>query len=819
MLASVSPPHTTQDTSREAFEAAWKHWTPGSPPPRWQDFLPPAGKAVPADFGFALVQTDIEFRVKAGLPALLAEPYFAQPRLQAADAGVDAARQVDLVRWEYQLRWQHGQRTARQDYVERFPEHAAALRELRPLWRCPDCKRAAIALADEAAATAACPGCGKSHPVSTLFPHAAWPRTSDTFDSYATVPPAPRPAAGPGGPTVPGDGPRAGRYLLGEELGAGGMGEVFRAHDPDLNRSLAVKILKQEHAGQAELERRFLEEAQVTGQLQHPGVPPIHELGRLPDGRPFFAMKLIKGRTLADLLKERKSPADELPRWLAVFAQVCQAVGYAHSKRVIHRDLKPGNVMVGAFGEVQVMDWGLAKVLTDRPANEEAATAEASVVATTRRRGAAEGTRGALGTPAFMPPEQAGGEVGRVDERTDVFGLGGILCVILTGQPPYTGRSAEAVFFQAVGAELAPARQRLKGSGADPQLLELARQCLAAEPGERPRDGGVVAERVRAYLASVQERLRTAEVDQAAAQARAEEAETKKAFLAGAWAAAQARAEEAAAKAAAGRRARSLLLVLAAAVFIASCGLTAWIVIRQQSQSLQQEALTRSQTVLSFGQASRDYADNNTLSPAVQRRLHVGLILEADANFVARGTFDALEKYTPGYMYRLASLNPLNDANRADHYEGGLIEQFRAPDASAELSGFRGTGDDERFYVARPIVVRAACLACHGSPATAPPELVKRYGSSSGYGWRVGEVNSAIIVTVPTADIRADQRAVTWTVIGIFGALALVLIGLVYVLFEFVVHRRLIRSTSGPRRDQTQLEGAGAATLAGSGSD
>jgi serine/threonine protein kinase len=109
--------------------------------------------------------------------------------------------------------------------------------------------------------------------------------------------------------------------------------------------------------------RRFVEEAQVCGQLQHPGIVPVHDLGRLEDGRPFFAMKLVKGRTLAELLRERAGPDDDLPRLLGIFEQVCQAVAYAHSKGVIHRDLKSANVMVGAFGEVQLMDWGLAKVL------------------------------------------------------------------------------------------------------------------------------------------------------------------------------------------------------------------------------------------------------------------------------------------------------------------------------------------------------------------------------------------------------------------------------------------------------------------------
>src|SRR5262249_43977853 len=157
----------------------------------------------------------------------------------------------------------------------------------------------------------------------------------------------------------------------------------------------------------------------VTAQLQHPGVPPVHEVGRLDDGRPFFAMKLVKGRTLAELLKERRDLAEHLPRFLAV----CQTLAYAHSRGIIHRDLKPSNVMVGAFGEVQVMDWGLAKVLTkENPSITPAG--EPSTIFTVRTAAdclfSQAGT--VVGTPAFMAPEQARAEAHLVDERADVFG-------------------------------------------------------------------------------------------------------------------------------------------------------------------------------------------------------------------------------------------------------------------------------------------------------------------------------------------------------------------------------------------------------------
>src|SRR5262249_21174810 len=175
----------------------------------------------------------------------------------------------------------------------------------------------------------------------------------------------------------------AARYLLGEEIARGGMGVVHRATDTVLGREVAVKVLQEKYAADFGAARRFADEARITGQLQHPNIPAVHDLGVLPDGRPFLAMKLIKGDTLDELLTRRTNPAEGRGRLVAAFQQVCQAVAYAHAHDVIHRDLKPANVMVGAFGEVQVMDWGLAKVLGARP--EERTDADATTAPTTVR--------------------------------------------------------------------------------------------------------------------------------------------------------------------------------------------------------------------------------------------------------------------------------------------------------------------------------------------------------------------------------------------------------------------------------------------------
>jgi serine/threonine-protein kinase len=340
------------------------------------------------------------------------------------------------------------------------------------------------------------------------------------------------------------------------------MGVIYRATDTTLGREVAVKVLLDTFASDSGTARRFDGEARITAQLQHPAIPPVHDCGNLPDGRPFLAMKLIKGRTLEELLRECSDTVADRARFLAVFEQVCQALAYAHAHEVIHRDLKPANVMVGAFGEVQVMDWGLAKVLTEAavPATGHGDLGE--TLAETRIRGSDDGgsnglyTRAGsiLGTLAYMPPEQAAGEVGTVDPRSDVFGLGAMLAAILTGQPPYIGTDAEAVRVMAIRGDVAACLARLDHCGAELELVELCKHCLAFKPTDRPRDAGAVAARLTAYLSGVQERLRSTELARATESARAEEA--------------QRTAVAAQARAAAERRAGRLFVALAVLLFI-----------------------------------------------------------------------------------------------------------------------------------------------------------------------------------------------------------------------------------------------------------
>jgi serine/threonine-protein kinase len=326
---------------------------------------------------------------------------------------------------------------------------------------------------------------------------------------------------------------RTGRYQVLGEIARGGVGVVLKGHDVDLGRDVAMKVLREEHAENADVVQRFVEEAQIGGQLQHPGIVPVYELGMRDDRRPFFTMKLVKGRTLSALLAARERPGDDRRRFIAIFEHVCQTVAYAHSRSVVHRDLKPSNVMVGAFGEVQVVDWGLAKVLrtggvADERRTKAPADADVSVVETARSGSSGSESRAGsiMGTPAYMPPEQARGEIERVDQRSDVFALGAILCEILTGKPPYQGSDREVVL-QAARAQLDSARERIATCGADPELVALAETCLAPAREARPCDAGAVAASIAAYLASIEARARAAELS--AAEERAKAAEEKRA--------------------------------------------------------------------------------------------------------------------------------------------------------------------------------------------------------------------------------------------------------------------------------------------------
>lgn len=285
---------------------------------------------------------------------------------------------------------------------------------------------------------------------------------------------------------VPGRTERYRRRLL---HAIGGIGRVWLAHDNELGRDVALKELRPERAEEAALQSRFLQEARITGQLEHPGIIPVYELSRPSDGgQPFYTMRFVKGRTLSEAAREfheRRASGQvntlEMPALLNAFVTVCNTVAYAHSRAVIHRDLKGQNVILGDFGEVVVLDWGLAKLV----GRQESEASEPSIMLDKAGADSSHTVHGqALGTPAYMAPEQAAGRSDQIDRHTDVYGLGAILYEILTGVPPFTGESTEEVLRKV--REEAPMPPRQLWAEVPPALDALCLRALAKQPTDRP---------------------------------------------------------------------------------------------------------------------------------------------------------------------------------------------------------------------------------------------------------------------------------------------------------------------------------------------
>ena len=312
-------------------------------------------------------------------------------------------------------------------------------------------------------------------------------------------------------------------------IGQGGTAEVRRVRDSELRRTLAMKILKGRHRDSKGVAARFEEEAQVTAQLEHPGIVPVYDIGELNDGRTYFTMKQIAGKTLREVIYEVHAASDDegwgksragwtLRRLVDAFHKASEAVAYAHARGVTHRDLKPDNIMVGHFGEVLVLDWGLAKILgvpsttldqVDEP------------IRTDRIEEGAHRTRmgRVAGTPSYMPPEQARGQLDLLGPTADVYALGATLYHILAGRPPYEG-SPRRVLEQVIAGPPEPLANRRPSDGATPsvflgldeqeargkgrplpaELVDLCERCMTRDPLRRPAHAGLVEEEVQAWL-------------------------------------------------------------------------------------------------------------------------------------------------------------------------------------------------------------------------------------------------------------------------------------------------------------------------------
>jgi serine/threonine protein kinase len=294
------------------------------------------------------------------------------------------------------------------------------------------------------------------------------------------------------------------KYLVLHKLGSGGMGTVYLAQDVDLGRKVAVKVMNAADSTGA-LASRMMREARIVALLEHPSIVPIHDVGELDDGRVFYAMKLVQGKRLDQSAGDAASLLD----LLRTFQKVCEAVAFAHARGVIHRDLKPENIMVGPFGEVLVMDWGVAKLLSaGRRADDstsENAPAELYnlddadlVVTLPLPAGSPADTRGGtvIGTPAYMPPEQARGETELLDERSDIYALGAILYFLVTGGPPYeTGGATDA-------RQKPGARRPVRPRQIDPKIPRAIEAICLKAMSDRRDDRYASAEAIAADVVS-----------------------------------------------------------------------------------------------------------------------------------------------------------------------------------------------------------------------------------------------------------------------------------------------------------------------------
>ena len=309
------------------------------------------------------------------------------------------------------------------------------------------------------------------------------------------------------------------RYQIEREIGRGGMGRVLRVWDPDLRRTLAMKVVRSSSVRSAvdpRLLARFLEEAQISGQLDHPGIVPLHEIGMTRDGEVYFTMKLVHGESLREVYEqcERGEGGWTRPRVIGVLQKVCEAVSYAHAKGVLHRDLKPSNVMVGHFGEVYVMDWGLARIL-----GEVRQEWNASASGSARRRAPVQSDRrdasdsnpespiytvegDVIGTPAYMPPEQAEGLIDAIGPRADVYSIGAMLYQHLTGCVPYVqpGESIGAGLLIVRVRQGPPAPVHRLAPSAPAELVAICERAMARSPDDRYPSVSELGNDLRAFL-------------------------------------------------------------------------------------------------------------------------------------------------------------------------------------------------------------------------------------------------------------------------------------------------------------------------------
>src|SRR5579871_3430456 len=488
----------------------WQLWRQGQRPDV-HAFLASAGILSPAQVA-AVLAVDQRERWQSG-ERIPAEIYLQlYPLLQE-----DGEKALELVYGEFLLREELGETPAPEEYLARFPQHANRFRQQLELHRALASSRlnqsAGLAGEPETIDSPSPPGnaadsVGPAPDTPTIRPDQISPVAPSSPREMAESTQAERPRAFTP-PVMAGPG---GRYTLNRLHARGGLGQVWLARDSTLDREVALKELRPDCVDYPPLRARFLEEAKITGQLEHPGIVPVYEVAQRPDNqRPFYTMRFINGRTLSEATQSyhqqrQRGQAGTLEQvnLLNAFVAVCNAVAYANARGVIHRDLKGRNVVLGDFGEVIVLDWGLAKIRGDGTTKEgePGATGPESTRGARQETNASRETTASgqvLGTPGYMAPEQAAGRQNEIDPRTDVYGLGALLYEILTAQPPFTGNTLEQIQWNVMNQPPIPPRAVVAST---PRALEaICLKALAKKPADRYPSAGELAKEMQRYLA------------------------------------------------------------------------------------------------------------------------------------------------------------------------------------------------------------------------------------------------------------------------------------------------------------------------------
>ena len=291
------------------------------------------------------------------------------------------------------------------------------------------------------------------------------------------------------------------RYIMGKRLGSGAIGQVIEATDEHLGRNVAIKILQDNNGIDRDRIARFIAEAQIIAQLEHPTIVPVHEIGRMPGGLPYFTMKQVKGQLLSEVINdmrvnnEKKDMRRYTTRLLRRFSSLCNGIAYAHSKGVVHRDLKPDNIMIGEYGEIQIMDWGLAKVMSE---NEVRSTSDICTVRSSKAMSTLDGS--IAGTPSYMSPEQARGELDKITPASDIFSLGLLLAEIITLVRVFRCQESSVTLRQVGRAGPIDIAELNRKVNVPKEIQAIIRKCTMPDPKDRYQSAEDLSDDIKAYM-------------------------------------------------------------------------------------------------------------------------------------------------------------------------------------------------------------------------------------------------------------------------------------------------------------------------------